>query len=367
MNYYSWELFRYSLPLKEPLQMLGQVLNEREGLILRLSEIPFRSSTAEIFGEGEIAPFPSLHPESLSQAESQIQEYLCSSSKAKHSSEFLFGSVRFGLDMALRNLTHSLQESTERNYMSVGYESYKENIIVNGLTSASGKKLELECEHLQNTGFKTIKIKVGRWTVQEDIERVRNACKILDDDISLRLDANRSWEWEEALDFANALKDCSIEYCEEPLREFQKLEELHKQTGIPLALDETLWNNPNPHFLPKKGVKSLIIKPGIIGTWESTKFWSAYAEKNKMDLVLSSSFESGLGLHWIARMAATMTRKQTSVGLDTIKYFEHDLIDPPFRVINGSYTFPAQRPRTNAKYLQKISEGNSKLETETYV
>ncbi len=71
--------------------------------------------------------------------------------------------------------------------MSVGYESYKENIIVNGLTSASGKKLELECEHLQNTGFKTIKIKVGRWTVQEDIERVRNACKILDDDISLIL------------------------------------------------------------------------------------------------------------------------------------------------------------------------------------
>ncbi len=111
----------------------------------------------------------------------------------------------------------------------------------------------------------------------------------------------------------------------------------------------------------------MIIKPGIIGTWESTKFWSAYAEKNKMDLVLSSSFESGLGLHWIALMAATMSRKQTSVGLDTIKYFEHDLIDPPFRVINGSYTFPAQRPRTNAKYLQKISEGNSKLETETYV
>ena len=42
MNYYSWELFRYSDPLKEPLRMLGQVLNEREGLILRLSETPFR-------------------------------------------------------------------------------------------------------------------------------------------------------------------------------------------------------------------------------------------------------------------------------------------------------------------------------------
>ena len=367
MNYYSWELFRYSLPLKEPLRMLGQVLNKREGLILRLSEIPSRNSKVKIFGEGEIAPFPSLHSESLLQAENQIMEYLCSNSKPKHSSDFFFGSVRFGLDMAFRTLTQSFHESTERNYMTAGNEISKKNITVNGLTSASGKKLELECENLQNIGFKTIKIKVGRQTVEEDIERVRTACKILDDDVSLRLDANRSWEWGEALEFAHALKDFSIEYCEEPLREFQKLEELHLQTGIPLALDETLWNNPNPHFLPKIGVQCLVIKPGIIGTWESTKFWSDYAEKNKIKLVLSSSFESGLGLHWIAVMAEKMSLKQTALGLDTIKYFEHDLIDPPFRVINGSYSFPSQRPIADTKYLHKISEGNSKLETGTYV
>ena len=52
MNSYRWELFRYSLPLKEPLRMLGQVLNERVGLILRLSEISRGSSAVEIFGEG---------------------------------------------------------------------------------------------------------------------------------------------------------------------------------------------------------------------------------------------------------------------------------------------------------------------------
>ena len=367
MNSCRWELFRYSLPLKEPLRMLGQVLNERGGLILRLSEIPRGSSTAEIFGEGEITPFPRLHPESLSQAESQIREYLSGNFKPTHRSGVLFGSVRFGLDMALRTLAQSLHESTGRNYMSSENEIFKKDITVNGLTSASGKKLELECEHLQNAGYKTIKIKVGRQPVQEDIERVRTARKILDDDISLRLDANRSWEWKEALDFAHAVKDCRIEYCEEPLREFQKLEELHQQTEIPLALDETLWNNPNPQILPKNGIRTLILKPGIIGAWESTKFWSAYAEKNEMDVVLSSSFESGLGLHWIAFMAVKMLRKQTAAGLDTAKCFEHDLIDPPFKVINGSYTFPATRPTANAKYLQKIADGNSKIETETDV
>ena len=32
---------------------------------VRLSEIPSRNSKVKIFGEGEIAPFPSLHSESL--------------------------------------------------------------------------------------------------------------------------------------------------------------------------------------------------------------------------------------------------------------------------------------------------------------
>ena len=367
MNSIHWKLFRYSLPLIEPLRMLGQVLNERRGLILRLSEISGKSSAAESFGEGEIAPLPGLHPESLSQAESQIREYLSGNLKFTVRSGNLFGSVRFGLDMAQRTLSQSRQESTGRNYMYSENETFKKQIPVNGLTSASEKKLEFECEHLQNVGFKTIKIKVGRQTVQEDIERVKSARKILGDEISVRLDSNRSWEWEEALEFAHAIKDCRIEYCEEPLREFQRLEDLHQQTGIPLALDETLWKNPDPNTLPKLGIRTLILKPGIIGAWESTKFWTAYAEKNEMNVVLSSSFESGLSLHWIAFTSAKLFRKQPTAGLDTAKCFEHDLIDPPFKLTNGSYVFPAKRPIANEKYLKKIAEGNSKITTKTDV
>jgi O-succinylbenzoate synthase len=367
MNYVHWELFRYSLPLIEPLRMLGKVLNERRGLILRLSEISCESSAVEHFGEGEIAPLPGLHPESLSQAESQIREYLSGNLKFTVRPGDLFGSVRFGLDMAQRTLAQSHQESAGRNYMSAENETYNKEIPVNALTSASGKQLELECKYLQDAGFKTIKIKVGRKTVQEDIERVRSARKILGDDISVRLDSNRSWEWEEALEFAHAIKDCGIEYCEEPLREFQRLEELHQQTGIPLALDETLWKNPDPHTLPTFGIRTLILKPGIIGEWESTKFWTAFAKKNDMNVVLSSSFESGLSLHWIAFTSAKLLHNQPATGLDTVKYFEHDLIDPPFKLTNGSYVFPAKRPIANGKYLQKIAVGNSKIKTETDV
>ena len=367
MNSYRWELFRYSLPLKEPLRMLGQVLNERVGLILRLSEISRGSSAVEIFGEGEITPLPGLHLESLSQAESQIREYLSANLKPTPHAETLFPSVRFGLDMAFRTLVQSQQEDLGRNYLSVENGNFIKQIPVNGLTSATGKKLELECEQLQNAGFKTIKIKVGRQTVQEDIERVRSARKILTEEISLRLDANRAWEWEEALEFARAVKDCRIEYCEEPLRDFQRLEELHQQTEIPLALDETLWPNPNPHSLAKKGIRTLILKPGIIGAWENTKLWIAYAQQNELDVVLSSSFESGLSLHWLAFTSAKLLSKQPAAGLDTAKCFAHDLIDPPFTLTNGNYVFPVTRPTTDQKYLHKIAEGNSTIATETDV
>ena len=367
MTSYRWELFRYTLQLKEPLRMLGQVLNERGGLILRFSEIYRRSSPVDIFGEGEITPLPGLHLESLSQAESQIREYLSANLKPTPHSETLFPSVRFGLDMALRTLVQSQQEALGRNYLSVENGNFIKQIPVNGLTSATGKKLELECEQLQNAGFKTIKIKVGRQTVQEDIERVRSARKILTEGISLRLDANRAWEWEEALVFAHAVKDCRIEYCEEPLRDFQRLEELHQQTEIPLALDETLWPNPNPHSLAKKGIRTLILKPGIIGAWENTKLWIAYAQQNELDVVLSSSFESGLSLHWLAFTSAKLLSKQPAAGLDTAKCFSHDLIDPPFTLTNGNYVFPVTRPTADQKYLHKIAEGNSTIATETDV
>ncbi len=366
MNSFRWKLFRYSLPLKEPLRMLGHVLNERRGLILRLFEESSENSLDQQFGEGEITPLPGLHPESLLQAENQIRDFLSENSHPTQKRKTLFSSVCFGLDMAQRTLHQSSKvsesiksgETVGRDYKSAKNKISAKQVPVNGLAVASGKKLEQECELLRDAGFKAIKIKVGRLSVQDDIERVKLARKILADDISLRLDANRSWDWKEALQFAKAIKDCRIEYCEEPLRDFQRMEELHEQTGIPLALDETLWNNPNPETLAKNGIRALILKPGILGGWESTKFWVDFAEKQEMKVVISSSFESGLGLNWLAFMAANLLKQQIPAGLDTAKWFKQDLIDPPFTLTNGNYVFPESWPRANLKHLQKIADGS---------
>jgi O-succinylbenzoate synthase len=375
MSLCRWKLFHYSLPLTEPLYLLGHKMHERTGLILRLHDENDGTSVGDNYGEGEIAPLPGMHPETLSEAENQIGDYLSGNSLPATCSAALFGSVNFGLDMALRTMFQSPNVSKFHSFKETAGNDPKPSKIdftgqifpVNGLAVGSGTVLEMECEELRNGGFKAVKLKVGRLTILQDIERVRIARNILGDEIALRLDANRAWEWEDALKFAEAVEDFNIEYCEEPLLDSNKLEQLHLQTGMLLALDETLWYAPTPKsYAPAKhvslsGIRALILKPGILGGWNNTKMWIEHAQKNGIHCVLSSCFESGLGLNWIALMANELLSEQFPAGLDTSKWFEQDLIEPRFLIQNGNYFFPDSWPKSKDTFLEIISEGTCEI------
>ena len=375
MSLCRWKLFHYSLPLTEPLYLLGHEMHERTGLILRLHDENDGTSVGDNYGEGEIAPLPGMHPETLSEAENQIGDYLSGNSLPVTCSAALFGSVNFGLDMALRTMFQSPNVSKFHSFKETAGNDPKPSKIdftgqifpVNGLAVGSGTVLEMECEELRNGGFKAVKLKVGRLTILQDIQRVRLARKILGDEIALRLDANRAWEWEDALKFAEAVQDFNIEYCEEPLLDSNKLEQLHLQTGMPLALDETLWYAPTPKSdTPAKhvslsGIRALILKPSILGGWNNTKMWIEHAQKNGIHCVLSSCFESGLGLNWIAFMANELLSEKFPAGLDTSKWFEQDLIEPRFLIQNGNYVFPDSWPKSKDTFLEIISEGTCEI------
>ena len=237
METFHWELFRYVLPLKKPLRILDNYFQNRKGLILRLYEGSSKKNLKNIFGEGEISTLPGIHTESFNLAEKQIRNYLSFGDEVKNNTKMnLFPSVNFGLDMAIRSLLYNLKNSKhsqtnerknqiEKNFKTKCFNSYK--IPVNGLVISSSAKFEFECQKLRDEGFQAIKIKVGQLTVKDDLKRVKSARKILGDKIAIRLDANRLWEWNEALEFANSVGEYGIQYCEEPLRDIRKIEKLY--------------------------------------------------------------------------------------------------------------------------------------------
>ena len=83
------------------------------------------------------------------------------------------------------------------------------------------------------------------------------------------------------------------------------------------------------------------------------------AEKKNVNVVLSSSFESGLGLNWNAYIAANLIKKQIPTGLDTAKWFKHDIIEPPFEIKNGFYKIPESWPQAKNSYLKLVDNGTT--------
>ena len=158
MSLCRWKLFHYSLPLTEPLCLLGHEMYGRTGLILRLHDENDGTSVGDNYSEGEIAPLPGMHPETLSEAESQIRDYLSGNSLPVTCSTTLFGSVNFGIDMALRAMFQSPNDSKFHNFKeAVGNDPNPSKIDftrqifpVNGLAVGSGTVLEMECEELQS-------------------------------------------------------------------------------------------------------------------------------------------------------------------------------------------------------------------------
>ena len=91
-------------------------------------------------------------------------------------------------------------------------------------------------------GFNAVKIKVGRESLDEDIERAQAIRGLIGPDRRFMVDANYSMAVEKAIEAANRFKECDILWFEEPTLPDNYLgyAEIADATGVPLAMGENL-------------------------------------------------------------------------------------------------------------------------------
>jgi o-succinylbenzoate synthase len=346
MKIVNAEIFRFSIPLIKPLKIKSTSLTERNGLLLKLTDS--HSNTAF----GEIPPLPGFHLETLDQAEQQLLSHLddlkCEYPDKPGKSfnlitdelgeKSLFPSVRFGIEMAIWNL----MSPTNHN---------QQKIKVNGLLEGTPEEMLTTTKALLNKGYNVLKLKVGRGDIDSEIGFIHHLRKTFGGKFKLRLDANQSWEFDEAIYFSNNIEPEQIDYIEEPLKEFQRLGELYHITNLPFAIDESLFELKE---LPTK-TKALIIKPSFVGGIQKTSELIKLAQSKGIQPVISSSFESSLGLLTLARFAS-LVPGNVAMGLDTFRWFRNDLIEPPFNVKNGFVEFSPTTDNITLNYslLEKI-------------
>ncbi|MBS3667506.1 o-succinylbenzoate synthase [Vreelandella boliviensis] len=280
-------LYRYSLPLSQPLVFKGERLANREGLLVSIN------------GQwGEIAPLLGFSTETLAEAEAESLACLAALSRGEKVSPAL-PSVQFGLDCAQRSWPLNLSAPLPPYPLLQGSPGE----LIKSLSTAER----------QASSPSRLKLKVARYAMEEELALIEQLAARLPT-TKLILDANGGWTREEALRFCELLPLEQIDYLEEPCAAFADSISVVEATGVSIALDETLSRREEWYDHPQ--IKTLVIKPTLIGSLNACEALVKRARADNLRVVISSSFESDLGLGQLARLAGEWAPNEPP-GLDT--------------------------------------------------
>jgi o-succinylbenzoate synthase len=165
---------------------------------------------------------------------------------------------------------------------------------------------------------------------------VRDVRERIGDDVGLRLDANRAWSDHDARFFLREVSGCDIDYIEEPVKDYRMLISLCNKTDPPVsvAMDESLMELTPEELTHLPNLKAIVLKPTMLG-FEGRMRFARRALYLGIIPVVSSAFETSIGLTALAELAAVLNTVDVPVGLDTVDWFKDDLLIEPIRMKGG--------------------------------
>ena len=331
----------FDLPLARPLRVGGKTIDRRTGLLVVAEDGEGHA------GIGEAAPLPGLHRESLAEATGQL--FVLAGALAGAAipagcpaldgafegwlgGRGLLPSVRTGIEGAVLALLADRAGCGVPRLLSPAAAS---RIRVNALLDGPPEALLAAAARFAAAGYAALKVKVGRRDPRDEARLVAQIRAAVGPGIALRLDANRAWEFAQALDFAERVAPVGVEYLEEPLRDPADLPAFAARARVAVALDETLLAF-EPQAPPRlAGVAALILKPSVLGGYERAMVWARVARRERLAAVVSAAFPSAVGLALDAALAAAID-DGTAHGLGTAGLLAADLIRAPLADASGA-------------------------------
>lgn len=318
----------------------------------------FDENTPEIFGLGEAGPLEGLSLDFGVLAESKIQEITNNINSGTYKKiddlelDLLhFPSVKFALETAILDL----KNGGKREIFSNGFFQKSERIKINGLVWMGSKDfMKKQIVEKLESGFDTIKLKIGAIDFNEEMELLRFIRKqFSSSEISLRVDANGAFSTAEAFDKLKILSEFEIHSIEQPIKanQWEEMAKLCEKTPVPIALDEELIENHASKETLLKTVKPqyIILKPSLMGGISGSSEWIETAEGLGIDWWITSALESNVGLNAICQFAAEF-KNDLPQGLGTGKLYDNNF-DSPLKIQSGQI-FYNQNTEWNLDYFK---------------
>ena len=146
------------------------------------------------------------------------------------------------------------QAPQQHSAFAAGQASQQNSAFAAGQALAD---LETEIAFYKDQQIGGMKLKVGKLSVAEDIERTRLARKVGGPKFHLCTDANQSWTVAEALAFARGVRDLNLAWLEEPVRWHDQIEgnARVRSIGIPV--------NAGQGEISRHGCRELVVRGAV--------------------------------------------------------------------------------------------------------
>lgn len=306
---------KFYTDFKRPFRNSGQVYNIREGFYL------FAEFDNSFTCTGECSPLPGVNIESTGDAAlelEQIQNEVLSfnSEDYKDCPEFInnvtpLSSVRCALTGLF---TDAFQKDINKQYF----------VPLNGVVSnETPDNVIREVEKLYSHGYKVIKIKTGKGYIPEDINLVH---LIFDKfpDIKLRIDPNSAYNFNEAVEFIDSVKECNIDYIEDPVDNEKDMIKLAEFSPVSVAADIFIRSIDDIiRFSENSKIKHFVIKPQAFA---DIACLPDYKFEPDIKITISSAFETIAGRYFLYQLAS---RFDGVHGISTAGFLDEQLTGCP--------------------------------------
>ena len=281
----------------------------RSGLFIKMTDEKGNS------GWGEVAPLPKWSGETLEDCVKQLyqkqeellqRDWTVSNYLTELAQLKLLPAVTFGVESALLSLLLPLSDFS---------------VPASALLMGSPKEILEQAKLRHDEGYTSAKLKVSNLKFEEAAHLIHE----LKDLFRLRVDVNRAWSTSESLQFFSQFPLDTFDYVEEPFQNPHDF--IH--FAHPLAIDESFPKQLSLEQLERiPSLKALIYKPTIQGGLLGCIALHEWTTKRGISLILSSSFESDLGLAHVASMAYRLSLF-SPIGIGTHHYLKDHVCEKP--------------------------------------
>ncbi|PWS25964.1 dipeptide epimerase [Pedobacter yonginense] len=239
------EIFRFSIPM-EPFVIATGTMHFAQNVLIRVH------TDAEIHGIGECSAFPMIVGETQDTCIAMAKDFAAiwigkNPLEIPERMNDLLGyadhnsTIKSAFDMALFDISAKYAKQPLYQFLG-GQKRTIETDMTIGIDTPEG--MAQTALKYKSQGCSIIKIKLGK-KIDDDIERVKTIREAVGDEMTLRLDANQGWTFDDALFALGELAQYNIEFCEQPMRTWfdDKLPELNINSPIKLMADESCYNH----------------------------------------------------------------------------------------------------------------------------